>query len=330
MIGIVLHNLLTFREVGGIILKTKFVEVSAMRYVPTSLARELSLESVVSIHYFEYIPRFSYPGESRDFWELIYCDRGTLEIFDGKTWRAMPHGQGYLHPPGQFHNVRPAGEEAANSIIVSFHSETDTLRRIADRILFFDQYAMGALFSILREAKASFRNDLGQAYDAQLVRKDRADCFGSEQVIQNYIELLLIHLIRKQDSADHLLNLPGEGRKNPLFDRIDIYMKENFHRKMTFGEICEYFSVSATTLKNLFRSMRGCGAMEYLTELRIERAKSLLLSGKHSCTDIAELCGFCSVHHFSKVFKDTVRMSPTEYVKSVKAMLEENGRQTGE
>ncbi len=295
-----------------------------MRYVPTSLARELSLESVVSIHYFEYISHFTYPGESHDFWELIYCDRGTLEIFDGETWRTMPHGQAYLHPPGQFHNVRPAGEEAANSIIVSFYSNTDALRCIADRILFLDQYATGALFSILRETKASFRNNLGQTYDAQLLRKERADYFGSEQVIQNYIELLLIHLIRKHDSVDKLLDLPEGGRQNPLFDRIAAYMKENLHRKMTFGELCESFSVSATTLKNLFRRTCGCGTMEYLTELRIERAKSLLLGGKHSCTDIAGMCGFCSVHHFSKVFKDVVRMSPTEYVKSVKAMLEEN------
>lgn len=297
-----------------------------MRYVPTSLSRELSLESVVSIHYFEYISQFTYPGESHDFWELIYCDKGSLEIFNGETWRTMPHGQAYLHPPGQFHNVRPAGEEAANSIIVSFYSDTEAIHRIADRILFLDQYAMSALFSILREAKASFRNHPGQAYDAQLLRKERADYFGSEQVIQNYIELLLIHLIRKHDSAQRLPDLPAEGRQNPLFDRIVAYMKENLHRKMTFGELTEYFSVSSTTLKNLFRSMRGCGTMEYLTELRIERAKSLLLGGKHSCTDIAEKCGFCSVHHFSKVFKDTVRMSPTEYVKSVKAMLEENGR----
>ena len=295
-----------------------------MRYVPTSLSRELSLESVVSIHYFEYTSHFAYPGESHDFWELIYCDKGALEIFDGSEWCALPHGQAYLHPPGQFHNVRPAGETAANSIIVSFYSDTETLHRIADRILFLDQYATVALFSILREAKASFHNNLGQTYDAQLLRKERADYFGSEQVIQNYIELLLIHLIRKQDSREQQPDLPAEMRQNPLFDRIVAYMKENLHKKMTFGEICETFSVSSTTLKNLFRSMCGCGTMEYLTELRIQRAKSLLLGGKHSCTDIAELCGFCSVHHFSKVFKDTVRMSPTEYVKSVKAMLEKN------
>ena len=297
-----------------------------MRYVPTSLVKELSLESVVSIHYFEYTSQFTYPGESHDFWEMIYCDKGSLEIFDGKEWLALPHGQAYIHPPEQFHNVRPGGQEAANSIIVSFYSDTEALRRIADQILFLDQYATHALFSILREAKASFRNNLGQTYDAQLLRKERADYFGSEQVIQNYIELLLIHLIRKHEHGTKFPDLPTGGRQNPLFDRIAVYMKENLHRKMTFGEIADRFSVSPTTLKNLFRKSCGCGTMEYLTELRIERAKTLLLSGKHSCTDIARQCGFCSVHHFSKVFKDTVRMSPTEYVKSVKAMLEENGR----
>ena len=99
-------------------------------------------------------------------------------------------------------------------------------------------------------------------------------------------------------------------------------MRENMHRKVTFAEVSAYCSVSPTTMKNLFRKSVGCGTMEYLTELRVERAKELLLSGTLSCTDIAERCGFCSVHHFSRVFKDTTGMSPTEYVKSVKAMLE--------
>ena len=297
-----------------------------MRYVPTSLVKELNVESVVSIHYFEYTPEFAYPGESHDFWELIYCDKGVLEIFDGTRWQTMPHGQAYLHPPCQFHNVRTMGEETANSIIISFYSDTEAIRSIADRILFLDQYAMGAFFSILKEAKASFRNNLGQAYDAQLVRKERADYFGAEQMIQNCLELLLIHLIRKHDVTGDPETPVINGKRPPLFDRIVAYMKENLHRKVTFGELTTVFSISPTTLKNLFRKTCGCGTMEYLTGLRVEQAKTLLLGGKYSCTDIAEKCGFCSVHHFSKVFKDTVQMSPTEYVKSVKAMLEENER----
>lgn len=293
-----------------------------MQYIPTVLKKPLRVDSIVSIHYFEYPTEFAFPGEAHDFWELIFCDRGVLELQGGSDRFLLTHGQAYLHPPGQFHNVRPAGGDSANSIILSFYSDTPQLYGLSGKILCTDSYTADALRSVLQEARVSFQNPLGKAYDAQLMRRDSGGIFGSEQVIQNYIELLFIHLIRQRDLGTQFPELPtGEGQHPVLVSAVR-FMKENLHRKLTFTELTAHCSVSPTTMKHLFRKSFGCGTMEYLTSLRVARAKELLLGGTLSCTDIAERCGFCSVHHFSRVFKDSVRMSPTEYVKSVKAMLE--------
>ena len=42
-----------------------------MSYVPTRLQRELVIDAVVTIHYFEYMRDFVFPGESHDFWEFL-------------------------------------------------------------------------------------------------------------------------------------------------------------------------------------------------------------------------------------------------------------------
>ena len=69
-----------------------------MQYVSTQLRHSLNIESVVSIHYFEYTADFRYPGEEHDFWELIYCDKGELRISAGDHDLLLRHGQAFLHP----------------------------------------------------------------------------------------------------------------------------------------------------------------------------------------------------------------------------------------
>ena len=294
-----------------------------MRYVATFLKKTLCVDSIVSVHYYEYTPLFRYDGESHDFWELIYCDKGRLWIQAGERELQLGAGQAFLHPPGQYHNVRSATDSSANSIIFSFYSNAEELYRISDCVTDADPYTVNALFSVLREARASFQNPLGRVFDSQLLRKEHSDSFASEQVIQNYIELILIHMIRKTDTQDRFFELASDTKKHALLDSVVEYMKEHLSEKITFGSLTSHFSVSPTTMKKIFKTHFGCGAMAYLTTLRIDEAKRLLLDGKISCTAIAERCGFCSVHHFSRVFKENVNMSPTEYVNSVKAMLEE-------
>lgn len=294
-----------------------------MNYIATNLEQSLFVASVISIHYFEYTAEFHYAGESHDFWELIFCDKGQLKIDAGERALTLEHGQAFLHPPKQYHNVCVDGGHSANSIILSFNSDTEELWRIADKVINTDTYVATSLFSILREAQNSFSNELGKLYEARLIRKDFSNFYASEQIIQNYIELLLIHLIRKSDNSSEFPELPPDVKKNTLMDNILSYMESNIGKKITFTDITKKFSVSPTTLKKLFLRTFGHGAIEHLTRMRVAYSKELLRDGRYSCTDIAGMCGFCSVHHYSGVFRKYEGMSPTEYVKSIKSMLEQ-------
>lgn len=298
-----------------------------MEYISTKLTRELVIDSIVSVHYFEYPLDFYFEGESHDFWEIIYCDKGKICIKADNREILLSRGQAFLHPPKQFHDVRVTGNESANSIVLSFVSDSASLYEIGDRVLNTEFSIVNMLFSLLRESQASFENPLGKLYDMQLVRTSNVSPFASEQIIQNYMELLFIYLIRaersKEQAVPNLGTLPGAETANALLEAVVQYMKEHLDSKITFAELASKFSVSATTLKKLFRKHYSSGTIEYLITLRIEKAKELLRDGQLSCTEIATRCGFCSIHHFSKAFKESTGMSPTEYTKSVKSLLED-------
>ncbi len=314
--------MLTFYKNSVIIIAMKFMGDITMDYTAIKLRRSIEIESIVSIHYFEYTVDFSYPGESHPFWEIIYCDKGSLTISADDSTYVLSHGQAFLHSPGQYHNVRAAGEKAANSVIFSFFSSCPELYSIAGRPIEFDRFAVNTLFSIIREAGASFENSLGYVMDTELKRKFSPTAFAAEQAIQNYIELLFIHLLRSPKRMGKFDEVTKEERSELLVKRITDYMKEHISEKITFSDITSQFSISSTTLKKLFKKHYNCGTMERLTEIRIDTAKELLRSGKYSCTEIASMCGFCSIHHFSKVFKEKCDMSPTEYLRSIRSMLE--------
>jgi len=52
---------------------------SLMTYIETKLKREIVIDSIITIHYFEYMRDFVFRGESHDFWEFMYVDKGRAE-----------------------------------------------------------------------------------------------------------------------------------------------------------------------------------------------------------------------------------------------------------
>lgn len=101
-------------------------------------------------------------------------------------------------------------------------------------------------------------------------------------------------------------------------------MERNCENEITFHDICTEFSLSASVVKKLFSAKLGCGAMEFFSSLKIERAKQLIREDSRNITEIAEALSYSSVYYFSRAFKKSTGMTPTEYAASVKAMYEEH------
>ena len=51
-----------------------------MTYIKTTLKREIAIDSIITIHYFEYMKDFVFHGESHDFWEFLYVDQGSVIV----------------------------------------------------------------------------------------------------------------------------------------------------------------------------------------------------------------------------------------------------------
>ena len=63
-----------------------------MEYIRTVMERAIAVQSIISVHYYEYPIDFFFAGEVHDFWELVYADKGEAIITAGNRELALPAG----------------------------------------------------------------------------------------------------------------------------------------------------------------------------------------------------------------------------------------------
>lgn len=99
-----------------------------MPYTALALQRPIRIEQLISVHYFEFGPDYVFAGESHNFWELAYVDKGEIVAVAGETERPLRRGQMIFHAPGEFHSLRAAGQTAPNLVITAFCCEGPAMR----------------------------------------------------------------------------------------------------------------------------------------------------------------------------------------------------------
>ena len=79
--------------------------------------------------------------------------------------------------------------------------------------------------------------------------------------------------------------------------------------------MAKIMNVSTVYASKLIRNRLGCGFKNYLMELRLEYASSLLTNTQETISDISYFSGYNSVSYFSRGFKKKFGISPAEYRK---------------
>jgi AraC-like DNA-binding protein len=83
----------------------------------------------------------------------------------------------------------------------------------------------------------------------------------------------------------------------------EAYIREHFATIDSMQEVSEWSGMSHDRLRHLFREQRGTSLVAFLTHVKLERAKSLLIHSNLPLKQIATLCGFRDEYYFSSVFR---------------------------
>ncbi len=295
-----------------------------MGYEPVHLTHMLTVNEIVSIHYFEYASNYYFEGESHDFWELLYVDKGEVDVRAGDRALCLQKGQIIFHAPGEFHALSANGVVAPNLVVAGFVCADEAMRFFEGRVLDADDTARALLARIVEEARSAFVTPLDDPLTTRLVRRDAAP-FGAEQLIAQSLEQLLIGFIRTGGTAAaRQTSMIREHSQQAFIDQVHAYLEANITRRLTLADICRDNLVGRSYLQKIFRERTGGGAMEYFGVMKIDAAKRLIREGTHNFTEIAAHLGYNSIHYFSRHFKKVTGMTPSEYASSIKVLSTKN------
>lgn len=93
------------------------------------------------------------------------------------------------------------------------------------------------------------------------------------------------------------------------------YMQAHLEKDMSLEELAAAANVSISHLVRLFKKQTGLTPHQYLIQLRVEQAKTLIRCGRLGMKEIAAQVGFSDQGHFTKLFKRTTGLTPVQYAK---------------
>lgn len=301
-----------------------------MTYVKTKLEKDIAVDSIITIHYFEYMKDFIFHGESHDFWEFLYVDKGSVLVQAGDSKFRLNTGDIIFHEPNEFHAMRSVGNESPNLVVMSFTSVSsamDLFRRKSFTLTMEERTIISAILNAAREA---FTTPL-HIPSVEQVKLNRQAAFGAQQFVQLYLELFLLTVGRRLYSRDsrpaavdqvqeQIFPVGRPDARNRYVHEIISYMQFHICEQLTLNQLCEHFSLSRSALTKLFHQEMGCGPMKYFSDLKIDRSKEMIRDGSWNLTEIAGFLSYSSLSYFSKQFKKATGMSPMEYATSVKGI----------
>ena len=291
-----------------------------MSYESITLKDEIHIDEIVTVHYFEYMKNFSFPGEAHDFWEFQCVDKGEIKVLD----HTLKAGQIIFHKPNEFHNLEAYGETAPNVVVMAFVCHSPAMKFFEGRILDVTEQERNLLGMVISEARRCIASPLDDPY-LQKMEKKKDIPFGSEQFIRLYLESLLLHMVRRNlpnpvAPAVEVWAVDDSGSK--IHRQVLAYLKEHIRGYVTIEDICRENLIGRSQLQKIFRERYNCGVIDFFTRMKVEYAKELIREKDQNFTQISEFLGYSSIHYFSRQFKKITGMTPSEYTASIKARSE--------
>ncbi|MBX9186682.1 AraC family transcriptional regulator [Bacteroides sp. K03] len=127
-------------------------------------------------------------------------------------------------------------------------------------------------------------------------------------VVMYYAELLI--LIYRYMDESYLPICTNDSLKKAI-----AYIRLNYQSEITMNDVAEYAGISERYLRRLFSQYLNLSPLDYLNQMRINRAIELLRNTEMSVKEICYLCGFRSPQYFSRIFKQQMGISPREVTK---------------
>ncbi|MCG8515028.1 MAG: AraC family transcriptional regulator [Halanaerobiales bacterium] len=231
-------------------------------------------------------------------YQLVYITEGA-GIFENK------HGKYHVKPgcifiifPNEWHRYQPVKRTGWIENYVGFSG------KIADELL-KNPVSSPTQPVIQCGIKEEIIDTYYKIFD--LVEKERP---GFQQIASGMVVKLLGYIISFQKQK----GFSGKPIAK-VIEEIRFIMRQNCDKEMNLEKLAADHNVGYSYFRKMFKRYTGVSPGQYHLQLRVMRAKEMLVSSDKSIKEISFELGFQTIHYFSLIFKKKVGMTPSEFRK---------------
>ncbi|MDP4146689.1 MAG: response regulator [Bacillota bacterium] len=246
--------------------------------------------------------------------------------------------------------VKPVSEEGLSQLLIRAKEFITEKKHEEKKLQIYNPYAdMQQIFELIKECKNA-------ELAAELVFDKIADSEGDELKTQLVLQMLFrkaSELIRErmpwfekfidikflegkefseltslQDMKNFLItsirdvsikmkNIYFCNKYGSVINQISIFVLENVDSEINLTVLANHLFMNKNYLSEVFRNKTGTSVLDYVSRVKMERAKKLMVDGELKNYEIADKLGYKDTEYFSKIFKKYAGMSPTEYRNSI-------------
>lgn len=252
-------------------------------------------------------------SHTHDYFEINYVTKGKCNFILKNTKRWMEKGEVFIIPPFVEHEIITNKDATVYTIMLETSKFHSTFFSLLSEKLFYYYFK-----TILQEHPSSnylsffVSNDvcLKKITRNLLMESNQQDNFRNSSCI-TWLNLFFLTLLRNYD--DTILHY--HYQMGTEFLLMLQYIQHNY-QTLTLSSLAEIFAYSEPHLSALIRQNTGYTYTDLIKKLRLSEALMYLTTTDIKIGEIADLIGYHSADHFSRVFRSQYNMSPQQYKKS--------------
>lgn len=258
--------------------------------------------------------RFTYPWHFHSQYEIIYVKASHGLCFVGDSFEKFSAGDAILFGTNLPHYMRSD----------DVYGSEESPSRVQGTIIQFEQNFMQYSFDyypqflqirmLLEESKRGIIFPKQDATRIGELISGFPTLEGFSQ-ISGLLDLLqeLANTSRRKTLATPLYYEKFPTLGNKRVDKIISFVNNNYTRTLKLSEIAEMANMNPSAFCRYFKENTGKTLLQYVMDMRVGYACKLLAIGEMDISQIAVECGFDSITHFNRTFKQLAKLTPTQY-----------------
>lgn len=230
-------------------------------------------------------------------YQIVYITKGkgTISFYPGVNMELLK-GRVFILFPNQWHTYYPVTEMGWNEYYIGFEGQL------------IDQIVDNAFISPENQIlEIGFNEELVNLF-TRAIEIAEAEKAASQQYLAGIVM--------------HILGLVLSVSQNKLFEvnevtqkieQAKIIMNENLYKNIDPEILAEKLNISYSWFRKVFKDYTGYAPAKYFQELKLRKAKQLLVGTSHSVKEIAYMLDYNSTEHFFSLFKKITGFTPMEY-----------------